>query len=1026
MAKKTQPAEKSLVIVESPAKAKTINKYLGRGYVVKACVGHIRDLPDKELGVDVDHDFAPTYQINADKRKIIKALANAAAAADTVYLATDRDREGEAIAWHLLEALGLDPERTHRVVFNEITKPAIRKAFANPHDLDMDRVNAQQARRILDRIAGYQLSPLLWNKIAKGLSAGRVQSVAVRIIVEREHKIRSFVPQESWAIKGVFATDLPKLDALAAEWQAFLEGGANQDSGRTQKERVTWLSAHACLQAELVSWCGEPFRVKRATEARTVAEALGFDCTDVEERVWEDYADKGIKSIDLNGTTVPSAAPKFHVSDVSTRRTSNRAPAPFTTATLQQAASSALKLSVSRTMSIAQALYQGVDIKGEEGPAALITYMRTDSTHLSKEAVTAARAFVGENYGKQYVPANPNVYAKESKRTQEAHEAIRPTDVTRRPEDLKDKLRPEQYRLYDLIWRRFVACQMSPAQWDNTTLRISADTTTGQAVFKATGRRLVFDGFQRVGVKRPDEDVVLPELQSGRQLGPMQIDPQQQFTSPPPRYSEASLVQAMKAEGIGRPSTYASIIQNIQDRGYVEQIDRRLYATDKGIIVTEKLVEHFPKIMDLKFTSHMEEELDKIEEAHLEWTEVLREFYKPFKESLDRAFQEMQPARSEPSEFTCPQCGKEMAYRWARTGRFLSCTGYPDCKGSYNVDRQGQPIIPAKVDVKCALCEKEMLLRQSRHGPFLGCSGYPECNNTIPCDKSGVPLQLVKEKDLEQPCQECGEGTMKVRRSGVRTFLGCDGYPACKHTSPLPEGVRVERKVQPIRETGLLCELCGSPLHIKKGRRGDFIACSGFPKCRKTFPLDKLEELRAQVATGASMEEVSGKKDDAGKKQGTTRGVNKKTGPQTIPKTPDGKVDFEALGSPPEGFAWTRTGRPVVEFLPEDILHCPQCGSEMAMKRGRFGPFFSCTNFPKCKCSVNLRGQAKKQAEIEMPAPKKPKPIPTEIPCEECGANMLIRTGRAGQFLGCGNFPKCKATKPLPEGVTVPAEPDAE
>lgn len=1026
MAKKSQPNGKSLVIVESPAKAKTINKYLGGGFVVKACVGHIRDLPDKELGVDIENNFAPTYHISTGKRRIIKTLATAASAADTVYLATDRDREGEAIAWHLVEALGLDAKNTRRVVFNEITKSAIQYAFAHPHKLDMDRVNAQQARRVLDRIAGYQLSPLLWNKIAKGLSAGRVQSVAVRIIVDREHAIRAFVPEESWIIRGVFATDIAKTEELAKEWGSFLEGGANLDSGRTKKERTAWLSARACLQTELFKWRGARFQAENAEQARTAAEALGFDCAEVDERPWEDYADKGIKTIDLNGVTVISKTPKCRVSDISTRRSTTRPPAPFTTATLQQASSTTLRLSVSRTMSIAQALYQGLDLGGEDGPVALITYMRTDSTNLSKEAVAAARTFIDENYGSRYVPDKPNVYGKESKRAQEAHEAIRPTDVTLRPQDLKGKLRSEQYKLYELIWRRFVACQMTPAQWDNTTLLISADTTEGEAVFKTTGRRLVFDGFLQVSASKSGEDLLLPELHVDQEIGAMQIDPQQQFTSPPPRYTEASLVQAMKAEGIGRPSTYASIVQNVQDRGYIDQIDRRLYATDKGIIVTEKLVEHFPKIMDLKFTSHMEEELDKIEEANLEWTAVLREFYKPFKASLDRAFQEMQPARAEPSEFKCPQCEREMVYRWARTGRFLSCTGYPDCKGSYNVDRNGQPIVPTTVDVKCELCGQDMILRQSRHGPFLGCSAYPECNNTIPCDKTGTPLEVVKEKDLECSCEECGEGTMKVRRSGMRTFLGCDRYPDCKHTTPLPEGVRVEKKIEPVRETGLMCELCGNPLHIKKGRRGDFIACSGFPKCRNTFPVEKLDELKAVVAAGGSMQEALGKKDGVGKKSAAKRVVTRKVVGGPVPKTPDGKVDIAALGPPPEGFAWTRTGKPVVEVLPDDVLHCPECGNEMLMKRGRFGPFFSCTNFPKCKCSVNLRGEAKKQAEIEMPAPQKPKPIPTEIECEECGGKMVIRTGRSGQFLGCGNFPKCKATKPLPEGMTVPVETGTE
>ncbi|HUU84471.1 MAG TPA: type I DNA topoisomerase, partial [Phycisphaerae bacterium] len=957
------------------------------------------------------------YVVDPGRKRLIGELTRAAKKAKTVYLATDLDREGEAIAWHLAAALDLPAEKTRRVVFNEITKSAIQHAFAHPHNLDMDRVNAQQARRILDRIVGYQLSPLLWKKVAKGLSAGRVQSVAVRLIVEREWEIRAFVPTESWRITGCFATQVDKAAGLAVEWEEFLEGGADPDTGRTTKERFAWLSSHGCLQAQLVKLDGRPFEPANVDECRAAAEGLGFVCEAVDENAWEEYADHGLKTIDLNGRTAPQSAPAFTVADIQTKRTRTKPPGPFITATLQQAASTQLGFSTSRTMRVAQQLYEGVDLGNGEGPVGVITYMRTDSTALSGESIREVRALIEEQFGRDYLPAKPNRYGS-GKRAQEAHEAVRPTDVALPPDALKGKLSADQHKLYSLIWRRFVACQMPPAQWDATTVLVTAPTSQGEAVFKATGRRLVFDGYQRVAGQSPSKDPVLPDLAAGQRVAPLQIDPQQKFTSPPPRYSEASLVKALEAEGIGRPSTYAQIIQTIQDRGYVEQMDRRFFATDKGQIVTEKLVKHFPRLMDVKFTSHMEDELDKIEEAHLDWVHVLNEFYGPFKQQLDKADVEMEAARAEPSEYKCPKCGKEMVYRWARTGRFLSCTAYPDCTGAFNVDREGKPIIPEEVDVACEACGETMLLRQSRHGPFLGCSAYPECTNTIPCSERGVPHRLVTEKELEEPCEACGEGTMKVRRAGVRNFLGCDRYPGCKNTKRLPKDVRLERKVVPVEEAGISCERCGRPMVIRTGRRGKFIACPGYPRCRNTKPIEKLDELQALARENGTVPAPAGN-GRGGKAQANGRA--RSAVPGTVPKTPEGKVDFEALGPPPPGFAWTRTGRPVVETWPEDTLQCPQCGSEMAVKSGRFGPFFSCTNFPKCRCSVNLRGEAKKRGEIEMPAPVRPKPIPTDVPCEECGEKMVIRVGRSGKFLGCSKYPKCKFTKPLPEELNAAA-----
>jgi DNA topoisomerase-1 len=1024
-------SSKLLVIVESPAKAKTINKYLGRGFVVKASVGHVRDLPEHGLGVEIERGFAPTYELVPGRRKVVGELKKLAEKAPAVYLATDLDREGEAIAWHLSQALDLDDSKIRRVVFNEITRSAIQEAFDRPRQIDMDKVNAQQARRILDRIVGYELSPLLWKKVAKGLSAGRVQSVAVRLIVEREKEIKDFIPGEYWEIVGCFARDPAEGERLEPMWREFLAGGEKE---RTQKEMGEWLAAHGAFAAELVALGGRSFRpegsysaaasvdeafVSAVGQAREAAEALGLRIEQQREAAWPEYAHRGLRKVTLTGRLDRGQVPVFTVADVQKRRTLARPNAPFTTATLQQAASSHLHLSASRTMRLAQELYEGVELAGEDGPVALITYMRTDSTNLSAESVKAARDWITENCDKRYLPEKPNVYAS-GKRAQEAHEAIRPTDVTRTPDSLKGHLNSPLQKLYELIWRRFVACQMTPAEWDSTTVLIRAKTPPGEAEFKATGRTLAFDGFYKItGVPHLAAEQRLPELAPGQVVGPIEIEPAQRFTSPPPRYTEASLVKRMEAEGIGRPSTYAAIIQTMLDRGYVEEIDRRLFATDKGAIVTDKLVAHFPDVMDVKFTSFMEDELDKIEEAHLDWNQVLHEFYDPFHTDLVRAHEEMEPAKAEPSPYKCDACGGDMVYRWGRTGRFLSCSNYPKCKGAFNIDREGRPIKPQVVATKCDKCGKDMMLRQSRHGSFLGCSGYPECTNTIPCDQTGQPLRLVKETEIEEPCPECGVGTLKVRRKGMKAFLGCDRYPACKAIKPLPEGVRLERKVQPRVEAGVVCERCGRPMLIRKGRRGEFIACSGFPRCRNTKPIEKLDELKAKAGTTTAGRQAadSASPGDASSKPGKrTRGTE-----QTEAK--GSRTAAGGKGSPPPGFAWTRTGKPVVETWPVGPLHCPECGGQLQLKAGRFGPFFSCTNFPQCRCSVNLRGDAKKQAEIEMPPPPRPKPVLTDIPCEECGEPMMIRSGRSGKFLGCSTYPKCKNTRPVPADLLLGARP---
>lgn len=990
-----------MVIVESPAKAKTINRYLGDDYHVIASMGHVRDLPPNDLGVDLLNKFEPVYQILGDRKKVINEMKKVAKGAESVYLATDLDREGEAIAWHLFHALELDENRTHRVVFNEITKTAIERAFANLHRLDMDKVNAQQARRILDRIVGYQLSPLLQMKLGKGLSAGRVQSVAVRVIVEREKEIRAFIPEESWKVTAYFATDVNGLAKLSKSWDEFVHPGADGGQNRTQKDRAKWLSKHTSFQAELVKLNGDEFAAKTAAETRGVVEALGYVVEAIDEQTWEAYKAKGLKTVRLRGRTDSAKAPAFTISDIQTRRTTTKPNAPFTTAVIQQAASSSLGFAPSRTMRVAQQLYEGVDIGGGEGQVGLITYMRTDSTNLSIDSIDAVRSLIGKDFGANYLPEKPNVYGQ-AKRAQEAHEAIRPTDVMRHPDALKDHLTAEQYKLYDLIWRRFVACQMVPAQWDSTTILINAPTPKGDATFRANGRRLVFDGCLRVmGVEDSDE-TTLPELSTNQKLGLLQLDPQQQYTSPPPRYSEAALVKKLEAEGIGRPSTYAAIIQTIQDRGYVELLEKRLHPTPLGEIVTEKLVEHFPRIMDVKFTSFMEDELDKIEEAHLDWVHVLNEFYEPFRESLTTAQSTMEKARSEPSEYTCPNCSKQMVYRLGKKGRFLSCSGYPECKTAMNVDREGKPVEAIVAEAPCPECGKQMILRTSRLGPFLGCSGYPECTYTLPSDERGNPLKKVKPEEVSGTCDECGS-KMAVKFGRGKSFLGCTSYPNCKAIKPIPPGLFIE-KPKP-EAAGVRCDKCGRDVVIRKSRRGPFLSCSGFPKCRNAMPMDKLDHLKALNESGQIPEAPP----PAAAKSKNGRGSKKSAV----------KVDVASLGAPPAGFAWTRTGRPVVETWPEDSLACPDCGEEVAIKTGRYGPYFGCTRHPKCKFVANLRGEAKKRAEAEVPSAAKPKPVPTEIPCDECGEIMLIRSGRTGPFLGCSKYPTCKATKPLPPGTTV-------
>ena len=866
---------KNLVIVESPAKAKTINKYLGDDYVVKASMGHVRDLPSSGMGVDLK-TFEPEYEVLESRGKVVSELKKLAKTSDKVYLATDLDREGEAIAWHLKEALGISDQKARRVIFNAITKSEIQKAFRTPLSIDMDRVNAQQARRILDRIVGYEISPLLWRKVARGLSAGRVQSVAVRLIVEREREIEAFVPAEYWKLGGIFTTetDAANCQTLSARWIDFLTNTGNGE--RTKVEREKWLAEHHAFQAELVELAGKKFEASNKDDARRAAELLGFVVD--RDRVTEDPDARGPARnlVKLEGHVAD--CPRFVIRSIEKKRTTSKPPAPFITSTLQQAASSRLSYGAQRTMRLAQTLYE----------SGHITYMRTDSTNLSPEAVQMARDFIGREFGQRYLPPQPNTYASSNKSAQEAHEAIRPTDVAYAPAEAKAKLGADEWKLYQLIWNRFVACQMPPAEFDQTTATLVAGTRGGDAVFRANGRKLVFDGFMKVaGVS--SEDQLLPELRERQPVMPIEIDPTQHFTQPPPRYTEASLVKVLEQLGIGRPSTYASIIQTIQDREYVLQIDRRFHATMLGSIVTDKLMQGFPDIMDVQFTAGMEDQLDAIEEKHIDWVKLLHDFYGPFHKEVESALEKLEHAGGTPSPYKCPKCGRPMVYRISKNGFFLSCTGYPECDGTQPVDQQGKPTLREVSEYKCPNCGREMIKRRGRFGEFLGCSGYsvknekgePSCSTIINLDKQGHPLPpKTPPIPTTIKCQKDG-GVMLLRDGKRGPWLGCANFPKCRGMKSLSkleadQRKQVEALVPLLKEgaarsqeliakitgenpvassngngqphniaTDIDCDECGKPMVIRSGRRGRFLGCSGYPKCKNTseVPAKLIEEL---------------------------------------------------------------------------------------------------------------------------------------------------------------------------------------
>lgn len=719
---------KTLVIVESPTKAKTISRFLDGKYKVEASFGHVRDLPSSKMGVDIEHDFEPTYTIPTKAKKRVAELKKLAKTAPEVILATDEDREGEAISWHLIEALDLDKDKIKRIAFHEITKTAIHHALENPRPLDNNLVDAQQARRVLDRLVGYELSPFLWKKVRRGLSAGRVQSVAVRLVVEREAEIRKFVAQEYWSVTAFFDKD-------------------GKFSGRLSKE-----------------------------DGQTVSK---LDIKD------EAHAKRILNDLKHNPA---------QVTDVIKKEVRRSPAAPFITSTLQQEAARKLGFSAKQTMMYAQQLYEGVEL-GDGEATGLISYMRTDSVNLSEQALASAKEAILEKFGKEYLIPEPRKYATKSKNAQEAHEAIRPTDLNRDPESIKDQLDRNAYRLYDLIWKRTISTQMPEAVFDATSVDIEIAGKAKKYTFRATGQVIKFDGFMKVYLEGTDdeeqeEDGILPELVIGDKPKVLRVEPKQHFTQPPPRYSDATLIKALEEHSIGRPSTYAPTLSTIQDRGYVEKIDKKFHPTEIGFIVNDILVEHFPKIVDLEFTAQMENQLDEIAEGTKQWVPVIREFYGPFHENL-AAKEKTVEKHVEVLDEKCPKCSNGLIIKFGRFGKFVACSTYPECKFTRPMPEE-QKLIEENSGEICEKCSKPMVVKFGRFGSFLGCTGYPDCK--------GIKKIL---KTTGVACPKCSEGELVEKKSKRGTFYSCSKYPECKF-------------ILPTKPTGEKCPTCGSLLIFAK------------------------------------------------------------------------------------------------------------------------------------------------------------------------------------------------------------------
>jgi DNA topoisomerase I len=772
---------KGLVIVESPAKAKTIQKYLGKGFTVEASLGHVKDLPKSTLGVDVDNEFETEYIVIPGKEKVLARLKKLALSADSIYLAPDPDREGEAIAWHLAEELGDgsrkkkkkkkdgdEPDRIRRVTFNEITKRAVQEAFEHPRDIDRNLVDAQQARRVLDRLVGYQVSPLLWDKVRRGLSAGRVQTVALRLIVEREREIKAFQKQEYWTIDAHLAGPRPP-----------------------------------AFDARFVGKGEEKVEVNNGEDAEKIRAAL-------------EKADWLVRTVERK------------------ERRRNATP-PFTTSKLQQDSSRKLRFSVKRTMMIAQRLYEGVEL-GEEGSVGLITYMRTDSTRVSNEALAEVREYIKSQYGNEYLPESPNFY-KEKKAAQAAHEAIRPTSAMRHPDQIKQYLKEDEFKVYKLIWQRFVASQITPAVFDQTTVDIDAKSGAETFWFRVTGSVLKFDGFLRVyeeskDVKDEEEEELkhkLPPLEPGQKLTLRELKPEQHFTEPPPRYNEASLVKELEERGIGRPSTYSAILSTIQERQYVQKLGGKFSPTEIGLVVTDLLVENFRDIFDVQYTARLEEELDEIEEGKETWINALTEFYKRFAKDLRYAEKHMENVKrmEKPTDEKCERCGSPLVIKWGKHGSFYACSSYDKENPESCTFTKENPINLPDLDSAdlqettqeeyCENCGRVMVLKRGRFGQFMACTGYPDCKTTRRLDQG----KKVPDIPLDELCPKCGRNMM-IRHGRFGEFTACSGYPDCKYVKQNFIGVK--------------CPLCKEgDLVEKKARKGNtFYGCGNYPKCKFT------------------------------------------------------------------------------------------------------------------------------------------------------------------------------------------------
>jgi len=881
---------KALVIVESPAKAKTINKYLGKHYTVKASLGHIKDLPKKDLAVDVEHDFTPRYEIIEGKRKLINELKQAAKGVEAIYLAADPDREGEAICAHLQEELqGKKNGGPHiyRVMFNEITKNAIQKAFEHPGLVNEKLVDAQQARRVLDRLVGYKISPLLWDKVRRGLSAGRVQTVALRLVVEREAEIVAFLKTEYWTVDvDLGARKPPQLTARLIR----------------KDDQVPELGSGALTEA-------------------AVAQLEGAD---------------------------------YIVKSVGTREMRRHAVAPFITSTLQQESSRKLRFSVKRTMMLAQRLYEGIEL-GKEGAVGLITYMRTDSTRISEDALREARAYIAVKYGPEYLPESANVY-KSKKAAQDAHEAVRPTSMEYSPDEVAQYLAEDELKLYRLIWNRFVASQMTPAVFDRTTIDISArGKDSSDYLFRATGSILKFGGFLKVyeeGKDQTDEEDEelkhkLPAVTEGEHLKFRRIIPEQHFTEPPPRFNEATLVKKLEADGVGRPSTYASILSTIQEREYVKKEGGRFIPTELGKVVTGLLLENFDDIFDVKYTAHMEEELDEIEEGQIAWRVAIGEFYEKFDKDLKHAEQHMTDIKrmERPTDLTCEKCGKPLVIKWGRHGSFLACTGYPEFpskSAETDLENLGKDItlrqLRTRNEIELRLRKvqaryPQAMIKWDNHGRFFASAGCPDCPKGMEAalekhDKRIMLRRLKDRKQIELRLQK-----IQVRYPQVNDFYDLElrdtaegvalfwrrkeGF--CTYTRELTVDLP-DLDAANLSEQGEeeYCENCGRPMVLKKGRFGTFHACTGYPDCKTTKPIG---------------------------------GTQKK---------PDVALDEK----------------------------CPQCGTNLVLKTGRFGEFTACANYPGCKYV--------KQKTIGMK-------------CPECSEGEIVerRSKRGKTFYGCHRYPDC-------------------